>query len=118
LTKIIQKTCKLWYNLRVDVTFGSFDEMTKPKATREMVHRSLQKLPVDGHEHEDCIRNALDSGFDDEHFYVGDEVISGCGSIAGVILSITGDEALISWSCRGKSIEPVSGLVHVEHQVT
>jgi len=48
-------------------------------------------------------------------FSVGDEVTSFCGSMCGVILAINGDEGLITWSCRGKSVEPLTSLVHAEH---
>jgi hypothetical protein len=37
------------------------------------------------------------------------------GSSLGVIQSISGDDALIFWSCRGKSVVPIGDLQHVAH---
>lgn len=51
-----------------------------------------------------------------KEFRADDEVISTCGSMAGVNLSIDGRNALVSWSRRGKSTEPPQGLVHTEHK--
>ncbi len=59
----------------------------------------------------ETIRQVLDHG----GFAVGDEVACSCGNIVGVIISFDHDDALISWACRGKSLEPVTNLVHVPH---
>lgn len=91
--------------------------MSGPKVTRDMINRSLTELQTKGPEEHPLVSRVLESGFDDEHFYVGDDVITNCGSIAGVIVSITGNKALVSWACRGKTVEPLEHLVHVEHDV-
>lgn len=92
--------------------------MDMKRASKEMIHRSLGAYQPKCSVEEAAVKRAQESGFDDEHFHVGDEVISTCGSIAGVIISISGNDALISWACRGKSVEPVSNLAHTEHQNT
>jgi hypothetical protein len=33
-----------------------------------------------------------------------------------VVVAINGPDALISWSCRGKSIEHLNELTHVDHR--
>lgn len=89
--------------------------MDRQKVSRDHIHRSLNAYGLAGPTEHAAVRTAQDAGFEDEHFHVGDEVISRCGSVAGVILSMQGDAALVSWSCRGKSVEPVQGLSHIEH---
>jgi hypothetical protein len=89
--------------------------MEHSKATLEMIGRSLDAFqPASDHER-DQHQKALDHGFEGEPFAVGDEVISRCGSMAGVILSIKADDALITWSCRGKSVEHLADLTHIAH---
>jgi hypothetical protein len=92
--------------------------MEKLKANRDMLHRSLAAFETDCPKETAMIEKARESGFHDEDFHVGDEVISACGSVAGVILSITGNEALVTWACRGKSVEPIENLAHIEHDWT
>jgi hypothetical protein len=55
-------------------------------------------------------------GLDHGAFGIGDEFTCKCGSIVGVIQSISGDDALISWACRGKFVVPIEDLLHVEHE--
>ena len=65
---------------------------------------------------EACVRAAFEAAFaKEEHFAAADEVECAHGCVAGVMLSISGDEAQISWACRGKSPEKLSNLVHLEN---
>lgn len=54
---------------------------------------------------------------DDGPFHVGDDVATACGNVAGVIIALNGNEALISWSYRGKSTETLDHLVHIPHEL-
>lgn len=54
---------------------------------------------------------------DDGPFHVGDDVMTTCGNVAGVIVALNGEEALISWSYRGKSTETVDHLIHIPHEI-
>ena len=53
---------------------------------------------------------------DDGPFHVGDDVATTCGHVAGVNVALNGNEALISWSYRGKSTETLDHLVHIPHE--
>jgi hypothetical protein len=88
----------------------------KPVVTHEMIVRALAAYRAAGGDSEACIRAALETALDHGSFGVGDEVICKCGGVTGVIVSITDDEAFVSWASRGKSIEPVANLVHIEHE--
>ncbi len=88
----------------------------KPIVTKDMVARALAAYRTAGGDDEVCIRAALEKALDHGSFGVGDEVVCKCGGVTGVILSINEDDAFISWSSRGKSIEPVANLVHIEHE--
>jgi hypothetical protein len=92
------------------------DMKERIKASPDFVDRSLAAFKAEGGANIDCARTAFEGVLDDGHFSVGDEVACTCGSIAGVIIAMNGEEAVISWACRGKSVEPVSRLTHVPHE--
>lgn len=54
---------------------------------------------------------ALDQG----SFGIGDKVTFKCGSLAGIIHPISGDDALILWTFQGKSTVPVQDRQSFEH---
>jgi 2-hydroxychromene-2-carboxylate isomerase len=86
------------------------------RLTEEMIAKAMAAYHAAGGGDEACVRAALEAAFaDEEHFAVGDEVECARGCVAGVILAISGDEAQISWACRGKSAEKLSNLVHMEN---
>jgi hypothetical protein len=89
--------------------------MTPSKADRDMVLRAIESHSTDCPKEATLVETVKDVGFIGEEFHVGDEVTSTCGSVVGVVLSITGEDALISWSCRGKSVEHLVDLTHVPH---
>ncbi len=89
----------------------------KPNTKHDFLARSLESYRAAGGTDEACARAAMQAVIDDGPFAVGDEVACTCGSLAGVIIEMHDGRALVSWSCRGKSVEPVSHLMHVPHQV-
>jgi hypothetical protein len=95
---------------------GMEAEMTRDNTTSdEMIERGLQSFREAGGTDEACARAAMRAVIDEGPFAVGDEVACTCGSLAGVIIEMHDGKALISWSCRGKSVEPVSHLMHIPH---
>jgi hypothetical protein len=86
------------------------------KTHTDILARNLESYRAAGGTDEACARAAIQSVVDQGPFRVGDEVACTCGSLAGVIIEIHDGQALISWSCRGKSVEPVSHLMHIPHQ--
>ena len=84
--------------------------------THDLVARALAAYRHAGGDQEACIKAALEAALEHGSFGIGDEVTCTCGSIVGIIQSISGDDALISWACRGKSVVPVQDLQHVEHE--
>lgn len=89
----------------------------KIKVTDDMVAKANAAFRAAGGNQDICLRAALEAALANETFSVGDEVTAH-GSVTGIILSITGDEALISWSCRGKSTTKLSELDHIERADT
>jgi hypothetical protein len=89
--------------------------MERAKATRDMVARSIEDHSTDCPNEAALVETVKEAGFIGEEFHVGDEVISSCGSVVGFILSIEGDQALISWLSRGKSVENVNTLTHCDY---
>jgi hypothetical protein len=88
----------------------------KISVSNAMLERSLESFRAAGGTDEACARRAMQSVIGDGPFKVGDEVACTCGSLAGVIIEMHDGQALVSWSCRGKSVEPVSHLMHVPHE--
>jgi hypothetical protein len=86
--------------------------MKHQKACRDMVQRAIDTHETDCHHEAALVSKVKESGFHGEEFHVGDEVISKCGSVAGFVVSISGGDAMISWSCRGKSVEHLEDLTH------
>lgn len=86
------------------------------KATQDVVNRALAAYRKAGGQDEARMRTALHTALEGD-FAIGDEVICHHGSLVGVIIEIHNDQAVISWSTRGKSMEPVTNLEHVEHFV-
>ena len=85
----------------------------KNKVTDEMVAKATAAFRAAGGGSDVCLRAALEAALAEETFSVGDEVTAH-GCVTGIILSINGDEALISWSCRGKSTNKLSELDHID----
>jgi len=85
----------------------------KLRVTDEMVAKATAAFRASGGSEDVCFRAALEAALANETFSVGDEVTAH-GSVTGIILSITGDEALISWSCRGKSTSKLAELDHID----
>jgi hypothetical protein len=83
------------------------------KVTDEMVAKATAAFRASGGDDNVCLRAALEAALAGETFSVGEEVTAH-GSVTGIILSIVGDEALISWSCRGKSTNKLSELDHID----
>ena len=86
------------------------------KAKLASIERSVAAYVAAGGTDEHGIRARLQEAHDEESFAVGDEVICAHGSLTGVVVAINGPDALISWSCRGKSIEHLNELTHVDHR--
>jgi hypothetical protein len=84
----------------------------KLKVTDEMVAKATAAFRAAGGQDGVCLRSALEAALANETFSVGDEVTAH-GGVTGIILSISGDEALISWSCRGKTTRKLSELDHI-----
>jgi hypothetical protein len=84
--------------------------------THDLLTRALAAYRHAGGDQEACIEAALEAALDHGAFGIGDEFTCKCGSIVGVIQSISGDDALISWACRGKFVVPIEDLLHVEHE--
>jgi len=85
------------------------------KLTEAMIAKAMAAYHAAGGVEEGCVRAALDAAFaQEESFAVGDEVECVQGCMTGVILAISGEDAQISWSYRGKSVEPLCNLAHVE----
>jgi hypothetical protein len=84
------------------------------KVTDDMVAKATAAFRAAGGSEAVCLRAALEAALANETFSVGDEVTAH-GSVTGIILSIDGDEALISWSCRGKTTTKLSELEHIDH---
>jgi hypothetical protein len=78
-----------------------------------MVAKATAAYRASGGSDNVCLRAALEAVLAEQTFSVGDEVTAH-GSVTGIILSIVGDEALISWSCRGKSTNKLSELDHID----
>ena len=89
--------------------------MQPQKADREMVLRAIEDHSTDCPKEASLVETVKNAGFVGEEFHVGDEVMSACGSVVGVVLSISGEDALISWACRGKSVEHLVDLTHADH---
>jgi len=70
------------------------------KLTEAMIAKAMAAYHAAGGVEEGCV--------------VGDEVECVQGCMTGVILAISGEDAQISWSYRGKSVEPLCNLAHVE----
>jgi hypothetical protein len=87
---------------------------SKIKVTDEMIAKALAAYRRSGAKDDDCIRAALEAALSQETFSVGDQVTCAHGCVTGIILSITDDEALISWSCRGKSTAKLATLDHAD----
>jgi hypothetical protein len=85
----------------------------KLKVTDEMIAKASAAFHAAAGNEIVCLRAALEAALANETFSVGDEVIAH-GSVTGIILSIEGDEALISWSCRGKWTTKLSELEHID----
>jgi hypothetical protein len=85
----------------------------KIKVTDEMVAKATAAFRANGGGDNVCLRAALEAALAEETFSVGEEVTAH-GCVTGIILSIVGDEALISWSCRGKSTNKLSELDHID----
>lgn len=85
----------------------------KLKVTDDMVAKATAAFHAAGGDEQVCLRAALEAVLANETFSVGDEVTAH-GSVTGIILSISGDEALISWSCRGRWTSKLSELEHIE----
>jgi len=83
--------------------------------TAKGVDRALTGYRKAGGRDEAGMRAALQAALDHSHFQIGDEVICHHGSLVGVIIEIHGGDAVISWSTRGKSSEPIENLEHVAH---
>ncbi len=81
--------------------------------SQDAVDRALDAYRQSGGRHEG-MRESLRAALADGTFKIGDEVIGPDGGVAGVIIEIHDDEAVISWETRGKSSEPVDTLEHVE----
>lgn len=86
----------------------------KLKVTEDMVAKATAAFRAAGGSDAVSLRAALEAALENQTFSVGDEVTAH-GNVTGIILSINGDEALISWSCRGKTITKLSELDHIEH---
>lgn len=86
---------------------------TQIKVTDKMITKAMAAYHASGGADVACIRAALEAALEQE-FAVGDQVTCVHGCVTGVILSIVGDEALISWSCRGKSTAKLSTLEHAD----
>ena len=87
---------------------------TQIKVTDKMIAKAMAAYRASDGADDACIRAALEAALEQEHFSVGDQVTCVHGCVTGVILSIVGDEALISWSCRGKSTAKLSTLEHAD----
>ena len=88
----------------------------KPNTSTNAMPAVSSSFRAAGGTDEACARRAMQSVIDEGPFKVGDEVACTCGSLAGVIIEMHDGQALVSWSCRGKSVEPVSHLMHVPHE--
>jgi hypothetical protein len=75
------------------------------KVKHQSIERSVAGYLAAGGTDEPGIRARLQAAHDDETFAVGDEVVCAQGSLTGVVVSISGGDALISWACRGKSYD-------------
>jgi hypothetical protein len=85
------------------------------KAKRESIERAVAAYLAAGGTDEAGIRATLEAWHEEERFEIGDEVICAHGSLAGYVVAIHGHDAVIAWSCRGKSAEHFCDLTHVEH---
>ena len=85
------------------------------KAKRESIERAVAAYLAAGGTDEAGIRSTLENWHEEESFAVGDEVICAHGSLTGYVVSINGHDAVIAWSCRGKSVEHLCDLTHTEH---
>ncbi len=83
---------------------------------RESVERAVEGYLAAGGTDEHGMRAKLQTAHDDDIFAVGDEVICAHGSLTGYVVSINGPDALISWNCRGKSVQHLTDLRHVAHE--
>lgn len=83
---------------------------------RESIERSVTEYLAAGGTDEKGIRALLEEGHEDEGFAVGDEVVCAHGSLTGVVVAINGPDAVVSWACRGKSVEHMTDLTHVAHE--
>ncbi|QDL96560.1 preprotein translocase subunit YajC [Rhodopseudomonas palustris] len=86
----------------------------KLKVTEDMVAKAAAAFRAANGSELFCLRAALEAALANQTFSVGDEVTTQ-GGATGIILSINGDEAQISWSCRGKTTTKLSQLEHIEH---
>lgn len=89
-----------------------------PELTRQKqasIERSVAGYLAAGGKDEHGMRSRLAAAHDEGTFTVGDEVICAHGGPTGVIISVMGPDAVISWSTRGKSTEHIVDLTHVAH---
>jgi hypothetical protein len=86
------------------------------KAKSESIERAIAGYLAAGGTNEQAIRAELEARHQEESFAVGDEVICVHGSLAGYVVAINGHDAVIAWGCRGRSVEHLVDLTHVEHQ--
>lgn len=92
--------------------------MKRRKVSRDMIHRSFHAFRAKETGESAILRKPPEPTHHDEDFHVGDAVISTCGTISGVILSISDGDALITWECRGKTIEHLADLSHTEFRIS
>lgn len=93
---------------------------TEPRTkvvSQDVVERALASYRSAGGKDEHGMRGTLQSALQEGTFRIGDEVICHAGGLAGVIIEIHGQDAVISWASRGKSSEPVNSLEHVDHEL-
>lgn len=82
----------------------------------DAVNRALEAYRKAGGRDDAGARAALKAALDENTFRVGDEVMTDQGAMVGVIIEIHDDAAVISWSMRGTSSEPVDALEHVPRE--
>lgn len=82
---------------------------------QQSIERLVASYLAAGGTDEHGIRATLETAYEEDSFVVGDEVVCAHGSVTGYIVAINGFDAVISWSCRGKSTEHLVDLSHVPH---
>jgi hypothetical protein len=81
--------------------------------SQDAVGRALDAYRKAGGQPDGGMRESLRAALAEGTFKIGDEVIGPDGGVAGVIIEIHDDEAVISWETRGNSSESVDTLAHV-----